>query len=116
MFPQGKEFDSGAIDDWNAGEIPLLFLHPQSGGHGINLQYGGHTMIVYSASFSYEQMTQALARIDRQGQVNPVVVHHLISPGTVDELLMDVLDKKEKGQTQILEKIKEYANAKISST
>ena len=26
---------------WNAGKIPLLLIHPQSGGHGLNLQYGG---------------------------------------------------------------------------
>jgi SNF2 family DNA or RNA helicase len=109
-FPQGVEYDSKYTDKWNEGKIPLLFLHPQSGGHGINLQYGGHTMIIYSASFSLEQMTQVMARINRQGQKFPVVFHFLVAPNTVDELLMEVLNQKRDDQTQVLQMIKDYAN------
>lgn len=112
VFPQGKVFDSDLVEPWNAGEVPLLFLHPQSGGHGINLQYGGHTMIVFSASFSLEQMSQAMARIDRQGQAAPVIFHHLVADGTVDELLLEVLDQKAEGQAEVLKLILEYANGK----
>lgn len=111
-FPQGKVFDSDLVEPWNAGEIPLLFLHPQSGGHGINLQYGGHTMVIFSASFSLEQMSQAMARIDRQGQTAPVIFHHLVASGTVDELLLEVLDQKASGQAEVLRLIKEYADGK----
>ena len=110
--PQGKVFDSDLVEPWNAGEVPLLFLHPQSGGHGINLQYGGHTMIIFTSSFSLEQMSQAMARIDRQGQTAPVIFHHLVATETVDELLLEVLDQKADNQTEVLRLIKEYADGK----
>lgn len=112
-FPQGREFETSLMDDWSAGKVPLLFLHPQSGGHGLNLQHGGHTMIIYSASFSYEHMSQTMARIDRQGQESPVVFHFLVAQDTVDELILDVLENKETIQTNVLNLIKEYANEQV---
>ena len=113
-FPQGKRFTAEVADDWDKGRIPVLFLHPQSGGHGLNLQYGGHTMAIFSGSFSYEQMAQTMARIDRQGQENPVVFHSLVATDTVDELVVQVLQDKESNQKRVLEQIKEYARAKTS--
>ncbi len=112
-FPQGVTLDKGwNQDDWDRGKIPLLFLHPASGGHGLNLQYGSHTMVIFSASFSCEQMTQTQARIDRQGQGFPVVFHFLQSRNTVDELIMEVLRAKLTTQATVLSLIKEYANAR----
>lgn len=112
-FPQGRQFDPSIMDEWNAGKVPLLFLHPQSGGHGLNLQHGSHTMVIYSASFSYELMAQTMARIDRQGQEFPVVFHFLIAKDTVDELILKVLETKETVQANVLKLIKEYANDQV---
>jgi hypothetical protein len=115
-FPQGVELPKGEASEffkaWDAKKIPLLFLHPQSGGHGLNLQYGSHTLIVFSASFSYEHMAQTIARIDRQGQSSPVIVHYLVARETVDELILGVLESKATRQSNILQLIKGYANAK----
>lgn len=111
-FPQGVEFSEDMVDDWNEGKVPLLFLHPQTGGHGLNLQYGGHTMVLYSLSFSLEQMSQVMARIDRSGQESYVTFHYLIAPGTVDELLQQVLAQRAGDQSEVLRLIKEYADAK----
>lgn len=105
------EFDSRHIDRWNRGEIPLMMLHPKSGGHGVNLQHGGHTIVVYSGSFSQEEMSQAFARVDRQGQENPVFIHHLIANGTVDEVLFETVQTKTHNQASLLERIKAYAKA-----
>lgn len=113
-FPQGKVFDSNLIDDWNDGKIPLLFLHPASGGHGINLQKPCHTMIIYSSSFSFEQMAQTVARIDRQGQQHPVVIHSILAENTVDSLLKKVLREKASTQSSILSLIKDYAAQKTN--
>lgn len=112
-FPQGREFDTSIMEEWNAGRVPLLFLHPQSAGHGLNLQHGSHTMVIYSASFSYEYMSQTMARIDRQGQEHPVVFHFLIARDTVDELILEVLEAKETVQTNVLNLIKEYAREQV---
>jgi SNF2 family DNA or RNA helicase len=71
-------------------------------------------MAIFSGSFSYEQMAQTMARIDRQGQENPVVFHSLVATDTVDELVVQVLQDKESNQKRVLEQIKEYARAKTS--
>lgn len=111
VFPGAPVYSSKLKDSWNAGEIPLMFLHPQSGGHGVNLQYGGCNMAIFSGTFSYEQMHQTMGRIDRSGQERPVTFHFLVAPGTVDELLMQVIEEKQVNQTTVLAMIKEYANA-----
>ena len=109
-FKNAVVFDASKIEDWNAGKIPLMFLHPGSSGHGVNLQYGGHTMVAFSASFSQEQMSQAMARIDRQGQAHPVFFHYLMVRDSVDELIFETLQNKSHNQTSILKRIKEYAS------
>lgn len=110
-FPYGATLDKGWNQkDWDARRIPLLFLHPASGGHGLNLQYGSHTMVIYSASFSYEQMDQTKCRIDRQGQPYPVVFHFLRAVDTVDDLLLEVLEAKKVSQATVLSMVKAYAD------
>lgn len=108
-FPQIVMFKPDKVDPWNRGEIPLMAIHPKSGGHGVNLQDGGHTMAIFSASFSSEEMTQTMARIDRQGQTKPVIFHRIICNETVDELLYEVLENKTHNQMNLLERIKHYA-------
>lgn len=110
-FPQGVDMNDFNQDAWDRREAPILFLHPQSGGHGLNLQEGSSTMVIFSASFSYEQMSQTMARIDRTGQTELVIFHHLIAKGTVDELLMEVLEAKETRQSNVLDMVKKYAQA-----
>ena len=43
--------DDGAtlhiIARWNRGEIPVAFIHPASAGHGLNLQSGGSTLVLW---------------------------------------------------------------------
>jgi SNF2 family DNA or RNA helicase len=110
-FPYGATLDKGwNQEDWDAQKIPLLLLHPASGGHGLNLQYGSHTMVIYSASFSYEQMDQTRCRIDRQGQKNSVVFHYLRAVDTVDDLLLEVLEAKKVSQATVLQMVKDYAD------
>lgn len=100
------------IKDWNEGKIPVLLLHPKSGGHGLNLQHGGHTMIWYGLTFSYEQYAQTIARLDRTGQKKQVVLHFLIAPGTVDELIESVLKSKARGQSHLLRFLKKYSDSR----
>ena len=49
---------------------------------------------------------QANARLDRQGQTENVIVHHLITEDTVDEDVMKALERKETGQEALLEAVK----------
>jgi len=97
----------GDIRDWNAGKIRVLLAHPASVGYGLNLQDGGHTIVWYSMPWSLELYQQANARLHRQGQTKPVIVHHLISSGTVDEQVIRSLRKKDLSQAALMEALKE---------
>ena len=101
---------SKTILAWNAGKIQVLLLHPASGGHGLNLQQGGFTMIWFGLTFSYEQYIQTIARILRQGQTQSVMLHILIMKDTVDELLEKVLAGKAAGQEDLFKYLKQYGD------
>lgn len=96
----------GDVKKWNEGEIPILLAHPQSAGHGLNLQHGGHIVVWFGLTWSLEYYQQANARLDRQGQTESVIVHHLVARGTLDEHVMEVLAGKEQGQDALLDAVK----------
>jgi hypothetical protein len=93
MGKDGKEEKA-----WNKGKVPMMFIHPQSAGHGLNLQHGGSTMVVFDLIYSLRYYLQLIGRIDRQGQTKPVVVYILIAKGTRDEDAYGALVDKEDGQ------------------
>lgn len=103
-FPQAEELST--VDRWNEGKIPILLCHPQSAGHGLNLQKGGHIIVWFGLTWSLEYYQQANARLDRQGQTEPVIVHHLVAENTVDEKVIRILQSKEKNQNALLEAVK----------
>lgn len=111
-FKQAKVLDvsAGDIKKWNEGKIPLLLAHPQSAGHGLNLQAGGHIIVWFGLTWSLEFYQQANARLDRQGQQNPVIVHHLVAKGTIDEDVMKALETKEVGQEALMAAVKARIN------
>lgn len=95
------------IADWNAGKIQVLLAHPASVGYGLNLQEGGHVIVWYGLTWSLELYQQANARLYRQGQEKPVIIHHLIAEGTVDEEVMQALQHKDTSQAALLAALKE---------
>ena len=95
------------IKAWNEGQIPMLLAHPASVGYGLNLQAGGHIIVWYGLTWSLELYQQANARLYRQGQKHAVIVHHLIAAGTVDEQVMEALEKKDTSQAALLMALKE---------
>lgn len=106
-FPYAETLHGAeTIDRWNNKEIPLLLAHPQSAGHGLNLQKGGHIMVWFSMLWSLEYYQQANARLDRQGQTESVIVHHLVTKGTVDEIALKRLEGKELTQDELLAALK----------
>ena len=72
----------------------------------MNLQRGGSTIIWFGLTWSLELYQQANARLYRQGQKNTVVVHHIVTKGTVDEDVMTALNDKDMGQASLMEAIK----------
>ena len=94
------------IKDWNNGDIPVAVIHPASAGHGLNIQFGGSTIIWFGLTWSLELYQQTNARLWRQGQKSTVVIHHIIAKDTIDEDVMKALRKKEKIQSALIDSVK----------
>lgn len=94
------------IKDWNNGDIPVAVIHPASAGHGLNIQFGGSTIIWFGLTWSLELYQQTNARLWRQGQNDTVVIHHIIAKETIDEDVMAALRKKEKIQSALIDSVK----------
>ena len=97
--------DKGAVDAWNQREIPLLLAHPQSAGHGINLQHGGHNAIWFSLPWSLEMWQQSNGRLVRHGQKSPVVMAHVPVAGPADRVVLEALTRKDSVQTALLKAV-----------
>lgn len=106
-FPDSRVLDTVEdIRDWNDGKIRLLLAHPASVGHGLNIQDGGHIIVWYGLNWSLELYQQANARLYRQGQKNTVIIHHLVTEGTMDEDVMRAIEDKDLRQERLMESIK----------
>ena len=108
-FPEARVLDASAKDllqRWNADEVSVLLAHPQQAGHGLNLQHGGHVIVWYGLTWSLEAYMQANARLDRQGQTECGIVHHLVTRGTVDERVMGVLEGKQTLQDAMMDALR----------
>lgn len=99
-FPKGVTIDKEAKlvapnGPWNRGEIDLLFVHPESAGHGLNMARGGNILARFGFSWNLEHYDQIIGRIGprRQAQLGlnrSVFDHRILARDTVDE------DKKER--------------------
>lgn len=97
QFPNAVNLDAkGAQEAWNAGQVQVLLMQPMSASHGIELQHGGHNMIIMSPVWSNDITEQTIARIWRKGQTKPVNVYEIIANGTVDEMIVDRVEGKKK--------------------
>lgn len=102
------------VKDWNAGKIKVMMMHPASGGHGLNLQSGGHIIVWFGQTWSLELEQQFNARLDRQGQENVVIINKLVASKTMDEDVIRAQKSKSTKQDNLMEavkaKIKKYVN------
>nr|WP_129732318.1 DEAD/DEAH box helicase [Parabacteroides goldsteinii] len=91
---------------WNTGKIQVLLAHPASVGYGLNLQEGGNIIVWYGLNWSLELYQQANARLHRQGQLRPVIIHHLVVSGTMDEDVMKSIEGKAECQEALMQAVK----------
>ena len=109
-FPYGRELDKNpkTLADWNKGKIRLLFAHPASAGHGLNMQDGGNILVFFSLNWNLEEHEQIIERIGpvRQAQAGhdrPVWIYYITATDTVDELVLERLQTKRSVQDILLE-------------
>jgi SNF2 family DNA or RNA helicase len=113
-FPKTPFFDSDMKaskrieDQWNAGELPLLLGHPQSIGHGLNMQESSRNVGWFSLTWNYELYDQFIRRVLRQGnKYQKVFVDHYLTRGTVDELLYRLMESKASTQNRLFDALKD---------
>ena len=112
-YPKGRVLDADpdTIKRWNRGQIELLFAHPASAGHGLNLADGGNILAFYGVNWNLEEHMQIIERIGpmRQAQAGydrPVFVYPILARDTVDDLVIDRLTSKKSTQEILLEALK----------
>lgn len=99
--------------DWNAKKIPILFAHPASIGHGLNLQFGSSVLIFISLTYNREWYDQIIARFARRGQTEVTKVYRLMIPGTVDDAVAEALATKAASEARLiaaLQMLESYRN------
>lgn len=112
-FPKAVTMDKEGrcVADWNAGKIPMLFIHPASAGHGLNMQLGpGHILVFYDTPASLELYLQTIKRIARSGQRRLVRVIHLVAQGTLERYAVARLKAKESAQDAVMDRLRELRN------
>jgi SNF2 family DNA or RNA helicase len=75
-----------------AGDAPVL-LSTESAGEGRNLQFC-HVMINVDLPWNPMQIEQRLGRLHRVGQQHDVVLANLVSRGTIEQRILQVLESK----------------------
>lgn len=99
--------EDGSIEAWNSGKLDVLMIHPASGGHGLNLQQGGHIAVWYTLpNWNLELYQQANARIYRQGQKSPVTIYRLIADSSIDEDMAMALEQKDVTQKALIQALR----------
>lgn len=98
--------DDRDIQAWNEGKVPVLLMHPASGGHGLNLQAGGHRIIWFGQTWSLELEQQFNARLDRQGQREVVIINRLVCCNTIDQDVIQAQKAKAQTQDALMEAVK----------
>ena len=84
----------------------MLLAHPASAAYGLNLQQGGHHIIWYTLNWSLELYQQANARLHRQGQGRPVIIHRLLVKGGRDEDVAAALADKKDTQESLMRSLR----------
>lgn len=107
-FPHGVEVRdrTSAVEEWNAGKITLLFIHPASAGLGLNLQHGGRHLVWTTPTWNLEHYQQTNARLHRTGQTRPVMIYRILCVDTVDEKVIASLGSKHAVQSALMNSLK----------
>ncbi len=115
-FPQGRELDKQpqTIIDWNAGSIPILFAHPESAGHGLNLQDGGNIIVFFAHWWALEAHDQIIERIGpvrqmQAGHDRNVFIYFICARDTIDEVVIARRASKRSVQDTLLDYMKRRA-------
>ncbi|WP_245703611.1 DEAD/DEAH box helicase, partial [Streptomyces lushanensis] len=81
------------VDRFQSGGIPVFILSLKAAGTGLNLTRAGH-VVHFDRWWNPAVEEQATDRAYRIGQTQPVQVHRLITEGTVEDRIAEMLRSK----------------------
>ncbi|MER6242709.1 DEAD/DEAH box helicase [Streptomyces griseorubiginosus] len=81
------------VDRFQSGSIPVLVLSLKAAGTGLNLTRAGH-VVHFDRWWNPAVEEQATDRAYRIGQTQPVQVHRLITEGTMEDRIAEMLESK----------------------
>lgn len=112
-FPEARVLDANprTLRAWNKGEIPILLAHPASAGHGLNLQDGGHILVMFAHWWNLEQYQQIVERIGpvrqlQSGHPRSVFIYNIVARDTLDAEVIERRTSKKEVQDILLECLK----------
>ena len=86
-----------------------IFISHNSLGHGLDrLQKAGHIVVWYGLNWSLDLYDQTIARLWRQGQERPVIVHRILIDNSTDLVVKAALERKANDETSIKQAIMQY--------
>ncbi|MEV6168605.1 DEAD/DEAH box helicase [Streptomyces sp. NPDC051954] len=81
------------VDRFQSGATPVLILSLKAAGTGLNLTRAGH-VVHFDRWWNPAVEEQATDRAYRIGQTQPVQVHRLITEGTIEDRIAEMLESK----------------------
>jgi len=101
---EGVTLEKGGKDMWNSGYAPMLVCHPQSAGHGLNMQESNAFHVIwFSSPWDGELYLQGCGRLRRSGNERErVISHRIIAATTIEMRVHAVLDKRLKEHEEMM--------------
>lgn len=90
LKPEAKD---SAVEAFKASDGPSILLSTEAGGEGRNFQFC-HLLVNYDLPWNPMRIEQRIGRIDRIGQTNTVQVFNFWVKGTIEERILDVLERR----------------------
>ena len=82
-----------AVTSFRRGKGPQVLISTQAGGEGRNFQFC-HYLVNYDLPWNPMLVEQRIGRLDRIGQEHVVQVFNLYAEDTIEERILDVLEKR----------------------
>ena len=90
MSPKEKD---AAVERFRKETVPQVLISTEAGGEGRNFQFC-HILVNYDLPWNPMRVEQRIGRVDRIGQENAVSIFNLWVKDTIEERVLDVLEKR----------------------
>lgn len=91
--------DDDTLAQWNQRKLPVLFIHPASAGHGLNMAQGGNSVAWLQPPHDNELYEQLIGRVRRRDQASAQVFsYEFVAENTLDEAVQQTCHQRGRDQ------------------